>query len=65
MFFRKREPKKHHPGLAITVAALSALGACTLFCATKDKCCEIAGTVKQWMHKPKSKCCEPFCDDAD
>lgn len=66
MLFHKQEnKKKHHPGLTVTVTALSVLGACTVFCAAKDKCATVMNTVRGWFPKSKPQSPAPFCDGID
>lgn len=64
MLFTKRERKRRHPILTLTVTALAALGLCGLFSASKNMITEKCEKIKSFFCKKKKKetCC---CKDEE
>ncbi|MBQ8268263.1 MAG: hypothetical protein IJZ24_01100 [Clostridia bacterium] len=55
MLFSKRERRKRHPVLAISVAALAVLGLSGLFSASKNMITEKCEKIKHFFCKMKKK----------
>lgn len=55
MLFSKRERRKRHPILALSVTALAALGLCGLFSASKNMITEKCEKIKHFFCKSKKK----------
>ena len=55
MLFTKRERKRRHPILRLTVTALAAVGLCGLFSASKNMITEKCEKIKHFFCKKKKK----------
>lgn len=55
MLFSRKDRKRRHPLLALTVTALAAVGLCGLFSASKNMITEKCEKIKRFFCKSKKK----------
>ncbi len=63
MLFSKRERRKRHPILALSVTALAAIGLCGIFSASKNMITEKCEKIKHFFCKMKKKDACTCADD--
>ena len=64
MIFKKSEPRKCHPTVALMVGALTVIGAVTVANVSRNLCAKMKSKMRS-IWQPMQKSCSPICECED